>query len=82
MGVAPGAPCRYHDADCTGEFPAAAWEAHAVQGPFGFAQGRLFDFGTASLRESVPALRMTEVMAIPRLDGSIDEKPRPNSVNS
>jgi hypothetical protein len=53
-----------------------------VQGPFGFAQGRLFDFGTASLRESVPALRMTEVMAIPRLDGSIDEKPRPNSVNS
>jgi hypothetical protein len=38
-----------------GEFPEAAQEAPAVQGSF--------DFGTASLREAVPSLRMTELIA-------------------
>jgi len=38
-----------------GEFPEAAQEASAVQGSF--------DFGTASLREAVPSLRMTELIA-------------------
>jgi len=38
-----------------GEFPEAAQEAPAVQGSF--------DFGTASLREAVPSLRMTEHIA-------------------
>jgi hypothetical protein len=36
-----------------GEFPEAAQEAPAAQGSF--------DFGTASLREAVPSLRMTEL---------------------
>ena len=38
-----------------GEFPEAAQEAPAVQGSF--------DFGTSSLREAVPSLRMTELVA-------------------
>jgi len=38
-----------------GEFPETAQEAPAVQGSF--------DFGTASLREAVPSLRMTELIA-------------------
>jgi hypothetical protein len=38
-----------------GEFPEAAQEAPSVQGSF--------DFGTASLREAVPSLRMTEPTA-------------------
>src|ERR1019366_303484 len=33
------------------------------RGPFGFAQGRLFDCETASLREAVSSLRMTELVA-------------------
>jgi hypothetical protein len=36
-----------------GEFPEAAQGAPAVQGSF--------DFGTASLREAVPSLRMTKL---------------------
>jgi len=50
-----------------GEFPEAAQEAPAVQGPFGSAQGRLFDFGTALLREAVSSLRMTELIANSRV---------------
>src|SRR5437868_3988194 len=35
------------------------WECRTCRGPFGFAQGRLFDYIAASLREAATPLRMT-----------------------
>ena len=35
------------------------WECWTCRGPFGFAQGRLFDYVAASLREAATPLRMT-----------------------
>src|SRR6266403_4967193 len=35
------------------------WECRTCRGPFGFAQGRLFDYVAASLREAATPLRMT-----------------------
>jgi len=35
------------------------WEFRGCRGPFGFAQGRLFDYVAASLREAATPLRMT-----------------------
>ena len=45
-----------------GEFPEAVREAPAVRGSF--------DFGTASLREAVPSLRMTELISAPGIPGA------------
>ena len=35
------------------------WECRMCRGPFGFAQGRLFDYVAASLREAATPLRRT-----------------------
>jgi hypothetical protein len=35
------------------------WECRRCRGPFDFAQGRLFDYVAASLREAATPLRMT-----------------------
>src|ERR1700737_1120932 len=49
--------------------------ARRCRGPFGFAQGRLFDFAGASLREVPAPLRMTAwtgfVVALRELQGSL-----------
>jgi len=45
---------------CRGENAwALRWECGMCRGPFGFAQGRLFDYVAASLREAATPLRMT-----------------------
>jgi hypothetical protein len=38
------------------------WECRTCRGPFGFAQGRLFDSVAASLREAATPLRMTSYL--------------------
>jgi hypothetical protein len=41
------------------ELPAAGWRLVRSRGPFGFAQGRLFDFAAIRFANGPAALRMT-----------------------